>query len=200
MAALSWLGTLTDALGITDTGAGQRGLNTLKEQAQKADDRLTADMAPVNQMYQDAMDGRSLGEVLDRYDANMAGEQNAGDWSNVQNYLNPMYGRAMRNAADQALGGAGASMQSSAANAAVANAVGNQSTNMWNTAFQQALQDSQNNQNIYNSTMKADMMPAMNWMQLNADTASTRYNANMDLANASAATAGRSQGLFANLF
>ena len=71
---------------------------------------------------------------------------------------------------------------------------------MWNQAFQQALTDSQNNQSVYNNTMKADMMPAMNWMQLNADTAGARYNANMDLANASAATAGRSQGIFANLF
>lgn len=200
MAALSWLGSLTDALGITDTGAGARGLEELKERAKEADERLTADMAPVNQQYIEAMNGRSLDQVLDKYDENMAGEQNAGGWQNVQEYMNPMYGRAMRNAADQALGGAGASMQSSAANAAVANAVGNQSTNMWNQAFQQALADSQNNQNIYNNTMKADMMPVMNWMQLNADTASTRYNANMDLANASAATAGQSQGIFANLF
>ena len=157
-------------------------------------------MAPVNQMYQTAMDGRSLDQVLDAYDANMADEKNAGGWQNIQEYLNPMYGRAMRNAADQALGGAGASMQSSAANAAVANAVGDQSTSMWNQAFQQALTDSQNNQSVYNNTMKADMMPAMNWMQLNADTAGARYDANMDLANASAATAGRSQGIFANLF
>lgn len=200
MAALSWLGKVTDALGITDTRAGSRGLKELKKQAQKADERLTADMAPVNQMYQTAMDGRSLDQVLDAYDANMADEKNAGGWQNVQEYLNPMYGRAMRNAADQALGGAGASMQSSAANAAVANAVGNQSTSMWNQAFQQALTDSQNNQSVYINTMKADMMPAMNWMQLNADTAGARYNANMDLANASAATAGRSQGIFANLF
>lgn len=198
--ALSWLGALTDILGITDTEAGQRGYDALKELSSKADEQLTSDMQPVYDMYQSAANGRDLDTVLDQYDSRMNGAYGAGSAANVQNYLNPMYGRAMRNAADQSLAGAGASLQSSAANSAVANAVGNQSTQMWNQAFQQALSDSQNNQNIANNQLKADSMPALNWAQLNADTASTRYNKNMDLANAGAATAGQSRGIFANLF
>ena len=64
MAALSWLGKVTDALGITDTRAGSRGLKELQKQAQKADERLTADMAPVNQLYQSAWGGVGLYQVL----------------------------------------------------------------------------------------------------------------------------------------
>lgn len=198
--ALSWLGNLTDVLGITDTKAGQRGYDALTKLADKADSQLTTDMQPVYDMYQSAAQDRSLDSVLDQYDARMNDAYDAGDASNVQGYLNPMYGRAMRNAADQSLAGAGASLQSSAANSAVANAVGNQSTQMWQNAFSNALADSQNNQNVANNQLKADSMPTLNWAQLNADTASTRYNKNMDLANAGAATAGQSQGLFANLF
>lgn len=198
--ALSWLGTLTDVLGITDTQAGQRGYDTLKELADKSDAQLSSDMQPVYDMYQQASQGRDLNTVLNQYDSRMNNAYDAGSADNVQNYLNPMYGRAMRNAADQSLAGAGASLQSSAADAAVANAVGNQSTQMWNQAFQQALSDSQNNQNVANNQLKADSMPALNWAQLTADTASTRYNKNMDLANAGAATVGQSRGIFANLF
>lgn len=194
------LSGITDWLGLTDTEAGQRGYDALEKQANEAEQQLNEDMSPILGMYSDAMTDRNMSDVLDDYDTSMTGEQNSGNWSNVQNYLNPMYGRAMRNASDQALAGAGSALQSSAANTSVTNAVGNQSTNMWQQAFQNAMADSQNNQNIYTSKLNSNLIPSLSWAQLGSDLASTKYTKNMDLANAGASVAGQSQGMFANLF
>lgn len=234
----------TNALGLTDTEAAERGLDTLTNKANTAAGTLEQNMQNVNTMYTDAMTGRGMGDTLDTYRTNMnnalgdygqslqnssqmynqqmAGTENAADSSNVQNFLNPMYSRAIQNATNQALGGAGSSLQSSAANQAVSNAVGNQVTSMWNDAFNQAMLDAQNKQNVYTksaserenaynnlfgnqsstygATMQSDLMPSLNWAQLQSDLAGTMYTKDMDLAQAAAQVAGQDQSWLSNLF
>lgn len=191
---------ITDTAGLTDTGAGQRGLEALQSGAEAATKALDTDMAPVFNMYEKAKSGRGMKNVLDTYRTGMMGTENAAGAENVQQFLNPMYDRAIENATNQALAGAGSSLQSSAANQAVGTAVGNQVQNMWNQAFQNAMADAQNKQGIYGKVMQSDLMPSLNWAQLTSDVAGTKYTTGMDLAQAAGQVAGRNQSITANMF
>lgn len=194
------IGGVTDAFGLTDTQAASRGLGALEGRADTAEQTLDANMQPIFNMYGDAMQGRQMGDVLNTYRTNMMGTENAAGAQNVEQFLNPMYDRAIENATNQALAGAGSSLQSSAANQAVGTAVGNQVQNMWNNAFQQAMADAQNKQGIYGNVMQTDIMPSINWAQLASDVAGTKYTKGMDLAQAAGQTAGQNQSWFGNLF
>lgn len=201
--AFSWnnlWGGITDWMGLTDTGAGQRGLDTLTEGADSAAQTMHRQMQPVMDMYGDAMIGRDMGSVLDDYQQNMMGTENAASADNVQNFMNPMYGQAMRQAANQALAGAGSSLQSSAANTAVGKGVGDTVQSMWNTAFQQAMADAKNKQGIYGDVTGMNLMPSQNWSQLTSDMTGTEYTKNMDLAQAGGQVAGQNQSWLGNLF
>jgi hypothetical protein len=201
--AFSWnnlWGGITDWMGLTDTGAGQRGLDALTEGANSASQTMHEQMQPVMDMYGNAMVGRDMGSVLDQYQQNMMGTENAASAGNVQNFMNPMYGQAMRQAANQALAGAGSSLQSSAANTAVGQGVGNTVQNMWNNAFQQAMTDAKNKQGIYGNVTNMNLMPSQNWSQLTSDMAGTEYTKNMDLAQAGGQVAGQNQSWLGNLF
>jgi hypothetical protein len=201
--AFSWnnlWGGIADWMGLTDTGAGQRGLDALTEGANSASQTMHEQMQPVMDMYGNAMTGRDMGTVLDNYEQNMMGTENAASADNVQNFMNPMYGQAMRQAADQAIAGAGSSLQSSAANIAVGQGVGNTVQNMWNTAFQQAMADAKNKQGIYGNVTGMNLMPSQNWSQLTSDMAGTEYTKNMDLAQAGGQVAGQNQSWLGNLF
>lgn len=190
----------TDAIGLTDTKAGERGFNTMQTGANTASQTLRNEMAPVLGMYQDAMDGRDMNTVLSNYGTQMIGTEQAASPENVQNFVNPMYGQALAGAAEQALGGAGSSLQSSAANSAVAQSVGNQATAMWNQALEQALADAQNKQGIYGKTLQASLMPSEEWGQLTSDLAGTKYTKGMDIAQAGGQVAGQDQSWFGSLF
>ena len=190
----------TDALGLTDTKAGERGFNAMQAGANTASQTLQNEMAPVLGMYQDAMAGRDMNTVLSNYGTQMMGTEQAASPENVQNFVNPMYGQALAGAAEQALGGAGSSLQSSAANSAVAQNVGNQATAMWNQALEQALSDAQNKQGIYGKTLQASLMPSEQWGQLTSDLAGTKYTKGMDVAQAGGQVAGQDQSWFGSLF
>lgn len=190
----------TDTIGLTDTQAGQRGLEALQEQAGAAQKTLDKDIAPVMDMYGQAKQGRQMGDVLDTYRTGMMGTEQAAGEENVQKFLNPMYSRAIENATNQALAGAGSSLQSSAANKAVGTAVGNQVQNMWQQAFQNAMADAQNKQKVYTGVEQSDLMPSLNWAQLTSDLAGTKYTTGMDLAQAAGQVAGQNQGWFGNMF
>lgn len=190
----------TDAIGLTDTKAGERGFNTMQAGANTASQTLRNEMAPVLGMYQDAMGGRDMNTVLSNYGTQMIGTEQAASPENVQNFVNPMYGQALAGAAEQALGGAGSSLQSSAANSAVAQSVGNQATAMWNQALEQALADAQNKQGIYGKTLQASLMPSEEWGQLTSDLAGTKYTKGMDIAQAGGQVAGQDQSWFGSLF
>lgn len=236
---------VTDTLGITDTEAGERGLAELENRSQQASNALDAGLADVNKQYLDAIsDGRSLSDVLNRYNETtsgalgrfgdtrtkalkdyknqMMGTEDATSEENVQKFLNPMYSRAIENATNRALGGAGSSLQSSAANQAVGTAVSNEVANMWNKAFADAMTDAQNKQGIYGQTYGAsagtandiygntvnlagqqanmNMMPFLNWAQLQSDVSGTKYTKDMDLAQAAAQVAGQNQSWLGNFF
>lgn len=190
----------TDMLGLTDTGAAKRGYDAMSKMANTASKELDDNMDPVFGMYRSAMGGREMGGVLDTYRDGMNGELNAGSSDNVQQYLNPMYSRALQNTANNVMAGAGSSLQSSAANANVANSVSNASTQMWQNAFQDAMSDSKNNQGVYGNVEKSDLSPSMNWAQLQSDMASTKYQKSMDLANAAGQVAGQNQSWLGNIF
>lgn len=194
------IGGVTDAIGLTDTQAAARGLDALEGRADTTEQNLDTNMLPIFDMYGGAMRGRQMGDVLNTYRTNMMGTENAAGAQNVEQFLNPMYDRAVENAANQALAGTGSSLQSSAANQAVGTAVGNQVQSMWNNAFQQAMADAQNKQGIYGNVTQADIMPSMNWAQLASDVAGTKYTKGMDLAQAAGQTAGQNQSWFGNLF
>lgn len=192
--------TWTDIFGLTDTKAGERGYNAMADQGDIAEQTLNKDMQPVFDIYGDAMQGRQMGNVLDAYHNNMMGTENAAGSENVQQFLNPMYNRAIENATNQALAGAGSSLQSSAANQAVGTAVGNQVQSMWNDAFKQAMADAQNKQGVYGNVAQSDLMPSLNWAQLSSDVAGTKFTKGMDLAQAAGQTAGQNQSWFGQLF
>lgn len=191
---------VTDYAGLTDTEAAERGLKALQEGAAEATETLDKEMSPVLGMYKNAKSGRDMKKVLDTYRTGMMGTENAAGAENVQQFLNPMYDRAIQNATNQALAGAGSSLQSSAANQAVGTAVGNQVQNMWNNAFQQAMADAQNKQGIYGKVVQSDLMPSLNWAQLTSDVAGTKYTTGMDLAQAAGQVAGQNQSITANMF
>lgn len=195
--AISWV---TDTAGLTDTEAGQRGLEAMQTGAAEATQALDESMQPVFDMYSNAAKGRDMRSVLDTYRTGMLGTEDAAGAQNVQKFLNPMYDRAIENATNQALAGAGSSLQSSAANKAVGTAVGNQVQNMWNQAFQNAMADAQNRQGIYGNVMQSDLMPSLNWAQLTSDVAGTKYTTGMDLAQAAGQVAGQNQSITANMF
>ena len=110
------IGGVTDAFGLTDTQAAARGLGALEGRADTAEQNLDTNMQPVFDMYGNAMQGRQMGDVLNTYRTNMMGTENAAGAQNVEQFLNPMYDRAIENATNQALAGTGSSLQSSAAN------------------------------------------------------------------------------------
>ena len=195
-----WISKGTDMLGITDSKAQQRGLDTLNEQMANATGNLDASMQPIFDMYQGAQSGRQMGDVLDTYNQQMMGTENAAGPSNVENFMNPMYGRAISNATNQALAGAGSSALSTAGNNAVATGVANTTGNLWQQAFKNAMTDAQNKQGIYTNVENSQLMPSLNWAQLASDVTGAKYNAQTAQANAAAQTAGQNRGWFSSLF
>lgn len=194
------IGNITDTLGITDTGAQQRGLDTLYGKMGEANQALDTGMQPVFDMYGNAMGGRDMGTVLDQFNTDMAGTANAGSADNVQKFMSPVYEQTIRDATNGALAGAGGSLQSSAANKAVGNAVGKQVQSMWQQAFNNAMADAQNRQGVAGQQMSANLMPSLNWAQLTSDVAGSKYDAATSLANSAAQTMGQNQGWFSSLF
>ena len=195
-----WIGSMTDAYGLTDTGAQARGLEALNSGMRNANANLDVNISPVMAMYQKAMQGRDMGDVLDQYRNNMAGEVDAGTSERVKEFLNPMYGRAVANATDSALAGAGSSASSTAGNNAVAQGVSNTVGNMWNQAYDQSMGNSQNNQGIYSQIEQSDLMPSLSWSQFTSDIAGSKYDADVAAVNAAAKTAGQNRGWLSSLF
>lgn len=195
-----WFGGITDWFGITDTGAQERGLDELNDQMSGANANLDASMQPVFGMYRDAMKGRDMDSVLNTYRQQMRGTANAADPSNVDKFMNPMYGQAVSNATNQALAGAGSSALSTAGNNAVAKGVADTTQSMWQDAFRNAMADAQNKQGVYGNIAQADLSPSNSWAQLTSDLAGAKYDAQTAQANAAAQVAGQNRGWFSSLF
>lgn len=186
----------TDMLGLTDTGAGQRGLDAMEGRSNDAVTRLNAAMQPVNAMYTQAMDGRNMGDVINTATQDLADTKNL----DVNAWMNPLSSTVLNSAANQALAGAGSSLQSSGANNAVTNAVGNQQAQLWQQAFDEALADATNKQNVTKSITDLNLMPSLNWAQLTSDLTGTAYTKDMDVAQAAGEVAGQNASWWGNLF
>lgn len=186
----------TDMLGLTDTGAGQRGLDAMEGRSSDAVTRLNAAMQPVNAMYTQAMDGRNMGDVINTATQDLADTKNL----DVNAWMNPLSSTVLNSAANQALAGAGSSLQSSGANNAVTNAVGNQQAQLWQQAFDEALADATNKQNVTKSITDLNLMPSLNWAQLTSDLTGTAYTKDMDVAQAAGEVAGQNASWWGNLF
>lgn len=187
---------VNDALGLTDTQAGQRGLSAMEGRANAASQQLHQNMQPVLDMYGNAMDGRAMGDVISSATDALGATGNL----DVNSWMNPMASTVLDSAANQALAGAGSSLQSSGANNAVATAVGNQQAQLWQQAFDNALADAENKQRVAKATTDLNLMPSLNWAQLTSDMAGTEYTKDMDLAQSAGQVAGQNQSWFGNLF
>ena len=136
---------LTDAFGITDSNAPQRAVDAANSGMSTANNQLYLDMQPqLDQLWNAAADGRSLGQNLNRFDYSMAGamddtktagqnalgEMDAGNADNVKGYLNPKMDSMLQNTMQTVQGGAGSALQSSATNRNIANSVASQAGKM----------------------------------------------------------------------
>lgn len=196
----NWIGDFTDMLGISDTGAQQRGLDTLNSGMATANANLDENVAPVLQMYQQALEGRGMGDVLDTYRNQMMTTVDPASSDKVKEFMNPMYGQAVSNATNQALAGAGSSALSTAGNNAVAKGVSDVTSSMWQQALNNSMQNNQNNQNVYGNIMAADMQPSQGWSQFVSDLAGSKYDAQVAQANAASQVAGQNRGWLSSIF
>lgn len=214
---------ITDMMGITDTQAANRALSAARSGMDTANAQLDEDTQASFDALDNAMYGRSLGQNLDRYGQQMGtamdqtqqagqmalGEMNSGDAGNVESYLNPKMDQMVAKTNQVMNGSAGSTLQSSAATRNAATAVSNQAGKMWDTAYDQALRDSQNNQtaitnfgksaaqfgNMAGQNLDAQNQPALDWINLNNDRAMTRYGGNIGLTQAATTAAGQSQAI-----
>ena len=214
---------VTDTLGLTDSEAPERAADAAQEGMSSANQQLYRDMQPGLQSLWQGVMGRGLGQNLDRFDTSMHGamdttqqtadnaqqEMNAGSAGNVQNYMNPKMDEILRGTSQAMQGGAGAALQSSATNRNIADAVGRQAGQMWDTAFGQALGDSTHNlqanqqigqsanqqAGIAQSQISADNDPIMNWINLNNDFAMQKYAGNTGITQANVQAQGQSRAI-----
>ncbi len=218
-----WLTGLTDGLGLTDSHAAGRAEAAANAGVQRANSDLYNDMQPQLNLLWNASLGRDIGTNLGKFDTSMTGamqdtrqagqnalaEMNAGNSSNVENYLNPKMDAMLQRTMQTVQGGAGSALQSSATNRNVADAVAGQAGQMWDTAFNQALGDSTHNlqanqqfgqsanqqAGLAQSQLQADNDPIMNWINLHNDLAQQRYAGNLGTTQAATQAAGQSRAI-----
>lgn len=201
---------ITDALGITDSEAGQRAYDAMVAGQSGANAQLDADLQSSFGELGRAATGRDLGTNLDRYGTSMSeaaganqtardialGQKDAG--SRTKEYLNPMMDEMLARTNQAMQGNAGAALQSSATNKNIANAVASQAGNMWEQAFRDALGDAGNNLSVAQSlgqsagtqaglagqTLAAENQPMEDMLSLSNDRAMQRYAANTGMTQA----------------
>lgn len=220
---MTWLDDVTDFIGITDTKAPDRALAAAQSGMDTANQQLDADLQPGMDALNTAQYGRSLGHNLDVYGQQMQGamdqtqqagdlslgEMDAGDAGNVRDYLNPMMDEVLAKTNQAVQGNAGSALQSSATARNTADAVSGKAADFWNTAYDQAMKNSQNNQQAISNfgksaaqtgtlaqqNLDAQNQPALDWINLNNDKAMTRYGGNVGLAQAGTQAAGQSRAI-----
>ena len=214
---------LTDALGATDSKAASRAHSAMESGQEEANQQLGTDLSGSLSALADAYLGRSLAQNLDDYDTQMAqaqdatsqagqialGQQNAGSAGNVESYLNPMMDQMLARTSQAMQGNAGSALQSSATNKDISSAVSNQAGQLWQSAFNNAMSDAQNNLNVATNygqsagqtanladqQLTADNQPMEDYLSLNNDVAMQRYAANTGLTQADMTLAGQKQTL-----
>jgi hypothetical protein len=210
---------ITDALGITDSQSGKRAHNAMVQGQQQANQQLDSDLSGAFEALQRASAGRDFGQNLGTYDSQMdtamgdtaragaiAGDQlHAGGASNVRNYLNPMMDEMLARTNQAMQGNAGSALQSSATNKEIGSAVSQKAGDLWNTAFNQAMGDAQNNLNtaqtigqtgsqtasLAGQQLAANNQPFEDLLSLQNDRAMQRYAANTGTTQADMTLAGQ---------
>lgn len=214
-----WITGLTDMLGVTDSHAPGRAAAAAQEGMDDANMQLDWNLQPTMDTLNEAIaNGRGLDQNLNTYDSRMnsavegtqqAGqnalaEMDAGNPGNVSGYLNPKMDEMLRGTSQAMAGRAGSTLQSSATNRNIADAVSKQAGSMWDTAFSQALGDSShnlqansqfgqsNNQlaGMAGQQLQMDNDPILSWMNLNNDKAMQKYGAATGVTQANVAAAG----------
>lgn len=207
---------------ITDPESAQRAHDAMEEGQNKADSRLDSDLAGSLNALATASQGRDLGTNLTAYDKLMGsaqknttkagnialGQQNAGI-ENVNDYMNPKMQQMLDRTMQTMQGGAGAALQSSATNKDISAAVANQAGNLWQQAFQNSLNDAQNNLSVASSLgqsagqsanmagqqLEASNQPITDLLNLQNDRAMQRYAANTGMTQADMQLAGQKRTL-----
>lgn len=210
---------ITDALGITDSQSGKRAHNAMVQGQQQANQQLDSDLSSAFEALQRASAGRDFGQNLDKYGSQMdtamgdtaragaiAGDQlNAGGAGNVRNYLNPMMDEMLARTNQAMQGNAGSALQSSATNKEIGSAVSQKAGDLWNTAFNQAMSDAQNNLNtaqtigqtgsqtasLAGQQLNLNNQPFEDLLSLTNDRAMQRYAANTGMTQADMTLAGQ---------
>lgn len=213
----------TDAVGLTDTQASNRAYDAAQSGMGTANAQLDADTQGSFDALGRASYGRDLGRNLDIYGQQMQGamdqtqqagdlslgEMDAGSADNVADFVNPKTDMMLSQTMQKVQGGAGSALQSSAATRNASNAVANKAGEIWDTAYNQAIQNSQNNQqaitgygksagqfaNMAQQNLDSQNQPALDWINLNNDRAMTRYGGNVGLSQAATTAAGQSQAI-----
>lgn len=214
---------LTDPLGLTDRNAGRRAQDAMNAGQKHGDEQLDSDLSDSFNALRSASAGRDFGGLLDDYDQTMQDAQNsmataggialdqvgAGSADNVEKYLNPMMDQMLARTNQAMQGNAGASLQSSATNKNISNAVANQAGQLWQQAFGNAMGDAGNNLNaatnfgksatstagLAGQQLTADMQPMEDLLSLQNDRAMQRYAANTGMTQANMQLAGQKQTL-----
>lgn len=210
-----------------DSKKADRAAAAARRGQANANSQLERDTQQQFGMLDSAMQGRSLGDNLNAYDSTMGSaqdktsragdlawnQQNAGNSNNVNNYLNPQMDMMLSNTMQRVQGGAGSALQSSAATKNAANAVSQQAGNLWQQAYQNALNDAQNNLNVATNygqsaaqsanmagqQLAADNQPAEDYLSLKNDVAMQRYAGNVALSKVDATNAGKDRSLLGSI-
>ena len=218
-----WVHGVTDMIGLTDSEAPDRAQQAAEEGMSSANAQLDADLQPGMGALDTAQYGRSLGHNLDVYGQQMQGamdqtrqagdlsldEMDAGNAGNVRSYMNPMMDEVLAKTNQAVQGNAGSALQSSATARNTADAVSGKAADFWNTAYDQAMKNSQNNQQAISNfgrsaaqagtlaqqNLDAQNQPALDWINLNNDRAMTRYGGNVGLAQSATEAAGQSRAI-----
>lgn len=218
-----WVHGVTDMIGLTDSEAPDRAQQAAEEGMSSANAQLDADLQPGMGALDTAQYGRSLGHNLDVYGQQMQGamdqtqqagdlslgEMDAGNAGNVRSYMNPMMDEVLAKTNQAVQGNAGSALQSSATARNTADAVSGKAADFWNTAYGQAMKNSQNNQQAISNfgrsaaqtgtlaqqNLDAQNQPALDWINLNNDRAMTRYGGNVGLAQSATEAAGQSRAI-----
>ena len=216
-----FLHSVTDPLHITDSKAAERAYDALNVGNANAVAQLDTDMITSLGILGEAANPRYLEKNLDIFDDELRKAEGRTDeavneiWDaadageRTENFINPYADQMEATAVNKMQGGLGSSLQSSGGQRKMADMLNQMGNQMWDTAFQQALGDSQNRVDAAGTYAKtagqyADMagrklenenQPALDLLNLKNDIAMQKYAGNVALGQAGAAIAGQNQSL-----
>lgn len=139
-------------------------------------------------------------EQLGAYNAGTnANAQALLDPNSAQGWLNPQMDLMLNKAGQAVQGSAGAGLQSSATNNAVADRVAGMSGDMWQSALNNSNNAQKMTSDIYQQQFENNMLPDLTRSQMIADVGMAKANALGSMYSAQAAQAGQNRGLLSGL-